>query len=161
MKATMSILLLALAVNVSLRGQALKRPISAQGRVIAVQGRAGEPKIQDPGSVASAVEMWIAHIDRWPEGYKPTLGNTILIEYQFARGNEGVSEKELDRSAWNFELWETAGEEKKSCMAWIVPDESFRPTAQAKAESVPIASELPCFLLKKRPAPLPSSPTTR
>jgi hypothetical protein len=160
MKATIPILLLTLAVTSSLRGQRPKGPISAQGTVIAVQGRAAEAKLEEPGSVASAIEMWIVHIDHWPTEYKPGPDNTVLVEYRFARRNEAVSEKELDQNAWNFELWEAVGEDRKSCLAWITPDQRFRPTLMAKGRNTRSPSKLSCFLLKKRPAPVSSIPTT-
>jgi hypothetical protein len=160
MRANGHLLLFALIVNASIAGQAPKEPIFARGGVIAVQDAEDQPKLEESGSVASAVEIWIARIDHWPAEYKNRLNNDyILVEYRYSRPSEQVGPKDLNRNLWNFELWELSGEEKRSCLVWTTADR-FVPTGLAGAKSLPKPSDLPCFLVKKRPIPVPRAQMT-
>src|SRR5579859_517767 len=111
MRANAHLLLFTLMVSASVAGQLPNGPISARGSVIAVQGAEDRPKLEESGSVASAVEIWIARIDRWPAAYKSRPNKDyILIEYRYSHPSEQVGPKDLNRNLWNFELWELPGE---------------------------------------------------
>jgi hypothetical protein len=135
--------------------ESASKVISAQGIVIGLQGRKDGPKFEEPRSISTAVEIWIARIDHWPGEYRNrSTRGTILIEYRYTRREDYIAIEELNRSAWKFKLQELSNKERKSCMAWITPDHPFTPTHFTGGNDLPRPIDLPCFRMTKRPVPL-------
>ena len=162
MKSRSYVFALTFLLGISTIVESADKVISAQGMVIGLQGTEDKPKLEEPRSISTAVEIWIARIVHWPGDYKNRFDQeTILIEYRYTRQDEQVAREKLDRTVWKFELQELSGKEKKSCMVWITPDHPFTPTSLAGGRNLPSLGDLPCFLMTKRPVPVSPTPTTR
>jgi|ERR1700690_386541 hypothetical protein len=135
--------------------------ISAQGVVIATQGTEDQPKFEEPGSVATPVEIWMARIDHWPkEQKKISATKIVLIQYEFGGSEQQIELKDLNHTVWKFQLEALSAEGRKSCLAWVRTDQPFAPTLLAANAELPHAEDLPCFRMKKRPVPVRPMPTT-
>jgi hypothetical protein len=162
MKNRIYVFALIFLLGISTIVESANKVISAQGMVIGLQGTEDSPKFEEPRSISTAVEIWIARIDHWSGEYKNrTDKETILIKYCYSRQDEHVALEELNRTVWKFELQELSDKEKKSCMAWVAPDHPFTPTSLAGGKNLPSPGALPCFLMTKRPVPASPTPTTR
>ena len=80
MKSRIHFFALTFLLGISTIVESANKVISAQGVVIGLQGTEDRPKFEEPRSISTAVEIWIARIDHWPGEYKNrTEKETILI----------------------------------------------------------------------------------
>jgi hypothetical protein len=127
-----------------------EEPILAEGVAVAIQRGKTDTRISDPTSFADLAEIYMVRVDHWSQ---PRKEKYIIVEY--IHRADLISYEQFDNTRWTFEVHQASPEETKDCLSWMARGPSFLPTAFGAKEQLPNPKELPCFLMTKRPVPVP------
>jgi len=129
-----------------------EEPILAEGVAVAIQRGKADTRIIDPTSFADLAEIYMVRVDHWS---KPRKEKYIIVEY--IHRADLIGYEQFDKTRWTFEVHQGSPEETKDCLSWLARKPSLLPTAFGAKEQLPNPKKLPCFLMTKRPAPVPKT----
>ena len=129
--------------------------VSVEGVVVAIQRGKDDTRIVDPNSMGDLAEIYLVRADHWSQPHKEKY---IVVEYIHRADLIGYDQ--FDKTLWKFEVHQASPGESKNCFSWMARGPSFLSTAFGAKVKLPDPKTLTCFLMTKRPVPVPPTPTT-
>jgi len=135
------------------------KDILAEGSIIAFQRRSRHRVKPDTKGIATFVELWIVHIDKWLSGASENE-EYILVKYELTE--RGLSDDEINNRRLKFVL-RAHPEKNDDCLGTVLVGDSppyqerhinendYERTKSSGSEIIPTLENLPCFSTERPP----------